>query len=107
MNFASRPFFIFLPIVLLVYYLLRCRTHKFRFLLAASWLFYMSWNPWFLWVILFTSIVDYYSGILIESASSPARRRTWLLMSVVTNIGFLAAFKYTGFCVRNSLAVGN
>src|SRR2546429_3759457 len=102
MNFASKSFFLFLPVVLLGYYLVRSRAHKYRFLLAASWFFYMSWNPCFLWVILFTSVVDYYAGILIESATTPTRRRTWLFVSVITNLGFLAAFKYTGFCVSNS-----
>src|SRR5947209_17036686 len=105
MNFASKSFFIFLPVVLLVYHLLRQRERKYRFLLAASWFFYMSWNPWFIWVILFTSVVDYAAGLLIERANTPGRRRAWLLLSLVTNLGFLAAFKYTGFCVSNSLAL--
>jgi alginate O-acetyltransferase complex protein AlgI len=105
MNFASRSFLIFLPVVLLGYHLLPSRGHKFRFLLAASWLFYMSWNPWFVWVILFTSIVDYAAGRLIEDAPTPRRRRTWLLVSIVTNLGFLAVFKYTGFFLANSLAL--
>jgi alginate O-acetyltransferase complex protein AlgI len=105
MNFASRSFLIFLPIVLIIYHLLRTRSRKYRFLLAASWLFYMSWNPWFIWVILFTSIVDYFAGLLIESAPTPRQRRGWLLLSLVTNLGFLAAFKYTNFFLTNSLAL--
>ena len=71
MNFASKAFFIFLPLVLLVYHLLRTRRQKYHFLLVASWFFYMSWNPRFLWVILFTTIVDFCAGILIESAPTP------------------------------------
>jgi D-alanyl-lipoteichoic acid acyltransferase DltB (MBOAT superfamily) len=106
-NFASRTFFIFLPIVLLVYHRLRSREHKYRFLLAASWLFYMSWNPYFLWVILFTTVVDYCSGRLIEAAATPAQRKTWLTLSIVTNLGFLAFFKYTTFLVANSLALAH
>ena len=97
MNFASKAFFIFLPVVLLGYHLLRGRERRYRFLLAASWLFYMSWNPWFLWVILFTTAVDYAAGRLIEAAPTARRRRLWLLASVVSNLGFLAFFKYTGF----------
>ena len=105
MNFASKTFFIFLPIVLLIYHLLRSREYKYRFLLAASWLFYMSWNPWFIWVILFTSIVDYAAGILIESAPTERRRWCWLLVSLVSNLGFLASFKYTSFFLDNSLGL--
>ncbi len=107
MNFASQRFFIFLPIVLVVYHLLRTRAHKYRFLLAASWFFYMSWNPWFVWVILFTSVVDYAAGRLIESSGTAARRRGWLIMSLVTNLGFLAFFKYTNFFIANSLALAH
>jgi alginate O-acetyltransferase complex protein AlgI len=107
MNFASMAFFIFLSIVLVVYHLLPSRAHKYRFLLAASWLFYMSWNPWFIWVILFTSVVDYAAGLLIESARTPRWRRAWLMLSVVTNLGFLSAFKYTNFFVTNSLWLGH
>ena len=107
MNFASRSFFLFLPIVLLIYHLLRSRSHKYRFLLVASWFFYMSWNPWFIWVILFTSVVDYFAGILIERAPTPGKRRAWFLLSLVTNLGFLAAFKYTGFVVANSLSLAH
>jgi alginate O-acetyltransferase complex protein AlgI len=105
MNFASKNFFLFLPLVLGGYYLLRTRGHKYRFLLVASWFFYMSWNPRFIWVILFTSVVDYVAGMLIEEASTPRRRRAWLLLSLVTNLGFLAAFKYTNFFLVNTLSL--
>jgi alginate O-acetyltransferase complex protein AlgI len=105
MNFASQAFFLFLPVVLLIYFRLRTRAHKYRFLLAASWFFYMSWNPWFIWVILFTSVVDYAAGLLIEAAPTAGRRRAWLLLSLVTNLGFLAVFKYTNFLLANGLAL--
>ena len=105
MNFASRAFFIFLPLVLLGYYLLRQRPHKYRFLLVASWFFYMSWNPWFLWVIIFTTVVDYWAGRLIEAAPTPGRRKLWLLASVATNLGFLGFFKYTSFLLGNGTAL--
>jgi alginate O-acetyltransferase complex protein AlgI len=105
MNFVSQAFAIFLPIVLLVYHRLPTRSHKYRFLLLASWFFYMSWNPWFIWIILFTSIVDYAAGLLIESAPTARRRRGWLMLSLITNIGFLAVFKYTNFFLENSAAL--
>jgi alginate O-acetyltransferase complex protein AlgI len=106
-NFASRSFFIFLPVVLLGYHLLRERSYKYRFLLAASWFFYMSWNPRFIWVILFTSVVDYAAGLLIERASTAGRRRAWLMLSLATNLGFLAIFKYTNFFLHNGLALAH
>lgn len=101
MNFVSQPFFIFLPIVLFVYHRLPTRSHKYRFLLLASWFFYMSWNPWFIWIILFTTVVDFAAGLLIEGAATERRRRGWLMVSLISNLGFLGFFKYTNFVVDN------
>src|SRR5574341_1421341 len=101
MNFVSQPFSIFLPIVLLVYHRLPTRSRKFHFLLLASWFFYMWWNPRFIWIILFTSVVDYAAGLLIESAPTARGRRGWLIVSLITNLGFLAFFKYTNFFLAN------
>lgn len=107
MSFASRAFFLFLPLVLAGYHLLRRREHKYRFLLVASWVFYMSWNPWFIWVILFTSTVDYWAGRLIEDAPTQRCRRAWLLASLFSNLGFLAVFKYANFFAANCLALAH
>lgn len=105
MNFASPAFFLFLPLVLAAYHLLPGRSVKYTFLLAASWFFYAAWNPWFLWVLILPTVVDYFAGLLIENALTPGRKRFWLLASIVTNLGFLAAFKYTDFFLQNSLAL--
>ncbi len=112
MDLTSRGFYLifaFIPLTLLGYYLLRQRAHKYRALLAASWIFYiiLSPSPWYLGVILFTTIVDYFSGQLIESAGSPTARRRWLWLSIASNLGFLAIFKYTGFAVGNSLSLAH
>jgi alginate O-acetyltransferase complex protein AlgI len=104
-NFATRAFFVYLPIVLAVYHLTQSRTTKYRLLLAASWIFYLSWNPWFLWVIIFPTVVDYFAGLLIEAAPTPGRRRLWLAASIVANLGLLAGFKYTKFVVENACGV--
>jgi alginate O-acetyltransferase complex protein AlgI len=101
MTFTTRAFFVFLPIVLVLYHTAKTRTVKYRLLLGASWLFYAWWNPLFLWVILGPTVVDYYSGLLIEAAPTPGRRRLWLLASLAANLGLLAGFKYTRFVVEN------
>ena len=105
MSFATREFFIFLPVVLLVYRTLHTRAQKFRFLLMASWFFYMWWNPWLIGIILFTTVVDYATGLLIEAATTAQRRRAWLCLSLTSNLGFLAFFKYSHFLLENSLAL--
>lgn len=105
MSFASRGFFVFLPIVLVLYHLARTRTAKYRLLLASSWVFYLTWNPWFLWVILFPTVVDYFAGRWIESARTDRGRRFWLIASLVANLGLLAGFKYTRFVIANTCGV--
>ena len=110
MTFTLRAFglflFVFLPIVLLGYYLLRSRQLKYGFLLAASWWFYMmALSPWFLWIILFTSVVDYLAGRLIEANPRPNGKRRWLLLSLAANLGLLGFFKYSNFCLHNGLAL--
>jgi alginate O-acetyltransferase complex protein AlgI len=103
-NFTSHTFFAFLPLALLGYHLLRRRGAKYGFLLLASWVFYMSWNPWYVWVIVFPTVVDYAAGLLIESAPTTARRKFWLWASLAANLGLLAGFKYTRFVVDNACA---
>jgi alginate O-acetyltransferase complex protein AlgI len=102
MSFASRGFFVFLPIVLLLYHLARARSTKYRVLLGSSWVFYLTWNPWFLWVILFPTVVDYFAGRLIEAAATQRGRKFWLIASLAANLGLLAGFKYTRFVVENA-----
>jgi alginate O-acetyltransferase complex protein AlgI len=65
----------------------------------------MTWNPWYVWVIIAPTIVDYCAGLLIESAPTPGRRRLWLWMSIAGNLGLLGFFKYTLFFVDSGSAV--
>ena len=62
MIFAGKEFFIFLPVVLLVYHLLRWRTAKYGWLTLASWVFYAWASPGYLWVILLLTGIDWWAG---------------------------------------------
>lgn len=99
MLFNSIEFLIFFPVVILLFYLL---PYKFRWihLLIASCIFYMFFIPVYILILFFTIIIDYYAGILIEEAS-PAKRKPYLIMSLVANIGVLAVFKYYNFFIEN------
>jgi alginate O-acetyltransferase complex protein AlgI len=103
--FASKEFFIFLPIVLAGYHLSRARGPKYTFLLAASWLFYAWIPPHYLWVILLLTLIDYVAGLRIERSESSAVRKWWLTASVVSNLGLLFAFKYTPFAYDNAASL--
>jgi alginate O-acetyltransferase complex protein AlgI len=96
MTFNSFQFLIFLPVVFILHWLL---PHKYRaaLLLAASYYFYMSWNPWFGILLAGTTLIDWFAALKIESANSQRRKKNWLLLSVMSNIGCLVAFKYCAF----------
>jgi alginate O-acetyltransferase complex protein AlgI len=105
MNFASKAFFIFLPLVLLIYHMLPTRTGKYRFLLAASWLFYAWWIPGFLIVLIVPTVIDYWCGKRIADAPGDRGKRLWLVLSIAGNLGLLAVFKYADFVIDNGIAL--
>lgn len=69
-------------------------------LLIASCYFYMSFVPIYILILGFTTVVDYFAGILIER-SAEKKRKIWLVASLVANIGVLAYFKYFNFLIDN------
>ncbi|MBQ5986744.1 MAG: MBOAT family protein, partial [Clostridia bacterium] len=68
MNFNSVAFLLFLPFVVLVHWLLPHRARKF-WLLAASYFFYMYWNPLLIVLLLASTAVDYFCGRGMERFS--------------------------------------
>ncbi|WP_149110317.1 MBOAT family O-acyltransferase [Limnoglobus roseus] len=94
---GSKVFFLFLIVVLLGYHLLRGRPAKYTFLLAASWAFYAICSPYYLWVLLLLTVVDFVVAKKIDAETDERRRKRWLVVSVVSNLGLLFAFKYTAF----------
>lgn len=99
MLFNSVEFLIFFPTVTLLFFLL---PHKVRWtlLLIASCVFYMAFIPVYILILAFTIVIDYFAGILIENRAG-SRRKSFLLMSLIANVGVLAAFKYYDFAAHN------
>ena len=95
MLFNSLPFYIFFPLVTLGYFLL---PHRFRWLwlLGASAYFYMAVIPAYILILLVTILVDYVAGLAIERAQG-RRRKQFLILSLVANLGMLVVFKYFNF----------
>lgn len=99
MLFNSLQFVFFFIIVSLLYYTLRHRGRIWLLLLASCY-FYMAFKPVYILILLFTILVDYFAGIWI--AKAVGKKRKWLLiLSLITNIGFLAIFKYFNFINQN------
>jgi alginate O-acetyltransferase complex protein AlgI len=97
----NSPHFVllFFPLVTILYFLL---PHRWRwsFLLVASCYFYMCFLPYYILILLFTIVVDYFAGLLI-AGSRGRRRKMWLVCSIVANVGVLAVFKYWNFATGN------
>lgn len=101
MVFTSHIFiFYFLPVVLLIYYLLPGRRNL--FLLCVSYIFYGWWNPRFVLLMLFATFVNYTCGsIIVNSGTNERRRLAALTASVVVSLGTLGFFKYFMFFSNN------
>lgn len=70
-------------------------------LLIASYVFYACWDWRFLFLLAFSTLLDYYTGIKISEAANRQLKKKWLLISVVINLGFLGFFKYYNFFISS------
>src|SRR5581483_4960583 len=100
MVFNSFAFAIFLPLVLLGYYLLPFKGQN-RFLLVASLVFYGWWDWRFLFLLGLTIAVDYYASHAIARAPTKEKKLRWLRISLGTNILVLSVFKYCNFFISS------
>lgn len=94
MNFNSLQYLIFLPIVVILYFVLP-RKVKNPMLLVASYFFYACWQPAYACLMLFSTAATYVCGLLISK--KPAHKRTWLTLCLVINLAILFFFKYFNF----------
>jgi len=92
--FNSVKYLLFLPTVLLVFWL---SPHRWRvlILLVASYVFYMAWRPVFVLLILALTLVNFWLGFRI--AESKQKKKAWMVCAVTVNLLTLAYFKYFYF----------
>lgn len=103
MLFNSLQFLLFFIVVTLSYFSLKWRG-RWVLLLIASCYFYMVFQPTYILILFLTIIIDYIAGIWIEKSTGNYRR--WLLiLSLISNLGILAFFKYLGFFTENIAAL--
>lgn len=105
MSFTSWEFARLFAIVLVGLWLLPTRTQRQLLILAASAIFYSKQNPWYLLLLATPIVVDYTCGLRISEREDRSARRRWLVLSVATNLGLLAYFKYAGFFTANVAAL--
>ncbi|NLR59128.1 MBOAT family protein [Chitinophaga polysaccharea] len=99
MLFNSINFVIFLPIVLALYWFVTNKSLKLQnaLLLVSSYFFYACWDYRFLFLLIFSTLLDYFTGLKMAEARTPAIKRSWFWLSVCINLGFLGVFKYFNF----------
>src|SRR5438270_3821072 len=100
MLFNSFEFLVFFISVTVLFFLVPHRV-RWALLLVASCFFYMFFKPEYIFILAFTIIIDYFAGIWIEGAADSKKRKRFLVLSLVANIGMLAVFKYYNFMNDN------
>ena len=102
MNFNSIEFFLFLPLVFGLYWLLSGKTRQQNILLlVASYVFYGWWDWRFLGLILLSSVFDFFIGQTIYNQESKSKSQWLLFLSLGLNLGLLGFFKYYNFFVNS------
>lgn len=98
MLFTSLNYYLFLVLLVPLFYLISS-GYRWILLLLASYFFYMywNWNPAYVSLLIFSSLIDYSISKKIYSVSDRANRKNWLILSVVLNLSLLFVFKYFNF----------
>lgn len=104
MLFNSLIFTVFLPLVFIVYWLTPQRYRNI-FLLGASYYFYFSYNPWFLFLLFGTSAFDFWCAKQIQKVENLNSKKLFLGLSLVSNLGILFAFKYFVFFYNTAVEI--
>ncbi len=101
MLFNSLEFFVFLPVVFLLYWFVVHKNLKLQnfLVLVASYVFYGWWDYRFLSLIALSTVVDYFIGIGIHESDNKKIRKRLLFLSALFNLGLLGFFKYYNFFV--------
>lgn len=100
MLFNSFEFLVFYPLVVTAYFLLPGR-YRWALLLAASYYFYGSWDVGFLFLLIASTVIDYFVGIHLGRTEDPGTRKRFLIASLGVNLGILCTFKYFNFFREN------
>src|SRR5580704_5429144 len=101
MLFGSATFLIFFAAVLVLHYLPINWTLKKLNLLGASYLFYAASNPPFLFLLGISTLAAWLTAIAMGQSRTPCRRRFFLCISLLIDLGLLVYFKYALFLLKN------
>ena len=108
MNFNSIQFLIFLPIVLIIYFILPTKVRHY-WLLVSSYYFYMCWNAKYAVLIFASTLITYLSGLALERIKKckyeenkiQIRKKIIVAISFMSNLSILFYFKYFNFLIES------
>ena len=103
MIFNSLDFLIFLTFVFFLYWFAFKNNLKFQniLLLISSYFFYSCWDWRFVFLLLFSTLLDYFSGIMINNTENIKFKKIWFWISISVNLGLLCILKYYNFFVES------
>lgn len=102
MLFNSFAFTLFLPVVFILYWgVTKTLKQQNILLLIASYFFYGCWDWRFLFLLAFSTFLDFFTGLKIMNAGTKRSKQAWLWTSIIVNLGFLGFFKYYNFFVSS------
>ena len=99
MLFNSIEFFIFFPVVCIIYYLIPTQKIRNFFLLFSSYFFYMNWKPVYALLLLSSTVVTWLTAIGIDKAEAKYKK-VYLIICVIINLSILFVFKYYNFAAE-------
>jgi alginate O-acetyltransferase complex protein AlgI len=76
-------------------------------LLLTSYIFYGLWNPPLILLLWISTMVDWIAGNKLAVEENQSRRKMWLWLSMLVNLGFLGFFKYGNFLLENFTLLAN
>lgn len=102
MLFHSLEYILFLAMIVTGFWALANRDRsRLALIFLASCRFYMFWNPYYIGLILGSAVMDWFVGRKIHAAVSQRARKSWLMVSIVGNLGALGLFKYYNFFAQS------
>lgn len=99
MLFNSLDFAIFLPVVFLLYWFVANKTLRQQnsLIFLASYFFYACWDWRFMFLLMFSTLLDFFTGLKMADNPDQKNKRFWFWLSILVNLGFLGVFKYFNF----------
>lgn len=106
MLFNSFEFVAFFAVFLFLYFSAPDRFRPY-ILLASSYVFYMSWEPIFVLLLLLTTLIDFSTAVVMSNSDRPGVRRAAMWTALGLNLGILVVLKYGNFITTNLTALSD